>query len=324
MYVIGVDTGGSKSRCIVVDESYTVLGAGEAGPGNYRVAGTDGARENVETAIREALADAGVSPTETIVGGFGMGTLDTEEDRRIISEFLAEIDFVDEIHLENDVVTAYFSITAGAPGVVTIAGTGAMAFGRDADGRRGRSSGWGWLFGDEGSGYDVARRGLQAASKAYDGRGPDTELVAVAEDHFGLESFGDVFDEVYADVEHAKDIAPFAEPVTETAVNGDPVAERIIDEAADEIADAAIAVVDKLDLAPSPTVGCLGGLGSTEIVSARFEANVREAVPDATFVDPLSHPVVGTFAFVAEERGESITRADLEAMDAEIEALPSR
>ena len=54
MYVVGVDTGGTRTRCLVVDESLSVLGVDEAGPGNYRVAGTDGARDNVREAIRAA------------------------------------------------------------------------------------------------------------------------------------------------------------------------------------------------------------------------------------------------------------------------------
>ena len=315
MYVLGVDTGGTKSRCIVVDESNTLLGMGETGPGNYRVAGPDGARENVETAIRDALAAADVDTSEHLVGGFGMGTLDTEEDREIIEGFLDEIDFIDERYVTNDVIAAYYAVTAGGPGLVVIAGTGAMGFGRNEDGEQARSSGWGWLFGDEGGGYDAARRGLQAASKAHDGRDQQTTLVEAACEHFDLDSFEEVFNGVYDEIEHAKDIASFAKPVAEAAVEGDEVAIELVEESAAELASAAEAVVEKLDLVPAPTVACLGSYGRSEAVSPRFESNVRELYPEAEFADPVDNPAVGSVAFVAEERGEEISVADLHELD---------
>ena len=319
MVVLAVDTGGSKTKAVVTDESYALLGMGDGGPGNYRVAGEDGARENVESAIRQALDDAGVDPDEPLVGGFGMGSLDTEVDREIITRFLDGIAFLDEVYVENDVVVAYYALTAGEPGVVVVAGTGAMAYGRNAAGEGARSSGWGWLFGDEGSGFDAARSGLQAATKAYDGRGEDTVLVEAAADHFGLVDFeSDVFSEVYDEIGHAKDIAPFAEPVVAAAADGDAVAQRIVDDAGEELASAARAVVERLGIDAAPTVGCVGGFGTSEPVSAAFESSVAATIPGATFADPVDNPVGGSVALVAERRDESITRSDLDRLDGEI------
>lgn len=320
MYIAGVDTGGSSTRCIVVDESFALLGTGDAGPGNYRVAGTDGAKENVEAAVMAALADAGVDPDERVVGGFGMGTLDTDEDREIISGFLDDVDAIDERYVENDVVVAYYAVTAGGPGVVVIAGTGAMAFGRNEAGERARASGWGWLFGDEGSGYDAARRGLQAASKAADGRGPDTALLDAACEQFGMDTFEDVFTTLYEDVDHAKDIATFAEPVAETAAAGDDVALSIVDEAAAELASAALAVVDELGLGPAPTVACRGGFGTADVVASRFESHVTDAYPETEFVEGMANPVVGSVALVAEERGTPVDRSALVELDRAVSA----
>lgn len=323
MYIAGVDTGGSSTRCIIIDESFSLCGIGEAGPGNYRVAGTTKAKENVEASIQNALVDADVDPDAHIVGGFGMGTLDTDEDYDIITDFLNDIAVVDERYIENDVVVAYYSVTAGGPGVVVIAGTGAMAFGRDEAGERARASGWGWLFGDEGSGYDAARKGLQAASKAADGRGDATDLLDAACNHFGLESFDDVFTTVYDDIDHAKDIATFAEPVAETAAAGDDVALDIVDNAAAELSNAAIAVIDKLDLAPAPIVACQGGFGSADVVASRFESKVTDAYPQTEIVDAVTNPVVGSVALVAENRGTSITREELVALDRAVSEMTS-
>jgi N-acetylglucosamine kinase-like BadF-type ATPase len=321
MYVLGVDTGGTRTRCVVVDGSLSMLGVGEAGPGNYRVAGTDGARDNVEAAIRAALANADLDESAHLVGGFGMGTLDTEDDRQIITEFLHEIDLVDEYHVTNDVVAAYYSFTAGEPGVVVIAGTGAMAYGRNESGGDARSSGWGWLFGDEGSGFDTARRGLRAASKAYDGRGDETELLGAAVDHFQLDSFEDVFTGVYGEIDHAKEIASFAEPVAEAAADGDEVAVAIVEDAGEELAIAAAVVIEELDLAPAPTVACQGGFGTAPVVADQFESRLTDRYPQTRFADPVANSVVGSVGYVAEQRDWDVTRADLAELDAELERL---
>lgn len=319
MYLVGVDTGGTKSKCIVLDQEFRLLGSATSGPGNYHVAGVDGARENVETAIRRALDEAGVETSERLVGGFGMGTLDTPEDRRIITEFLDDISFVDERYVENDVVTAHYATTAGESGITVVAGTGAMAYGTGDDGTAGRSSGWGWLIGDEGSGFDAARRGLQAATKAYDGRGEDTALVEAATDYFDLEDFETVFDEVYEGLDHPKNIASFAERVAAAARDGDEVAREIIADAADELAVAATAVEQELTFDPPVRVGCVGGFGTADVVAERFEAAVRERIPDVEFLTPVAHPVVGCVVIIAEALDRPVDRETLQVLDAAIE-----
>ena len=319
MYLVGVDTGGTKTKCIVLDQQFRLLGSATSGPGNYHVAGVDGAKANVEMAIRGALNDADVETAERLVGGFGMGTLDTPEDRRIINEFLDDISFVDERHIENDVITAHYATTAGDSGITVVAGTGAMAYGIGDDGTAGRSSGWGWLIGDEGSGFDAARRGLQAATRAYDGRGEQTALVNAAREYFDLDDFENLFDEVYEGLDHSKNIAPFAECVTDAARNGDAVAQRIVADAADELAVAAYAVKQELQLDSPVQVGCVGGFGTSDIVAERFEAAVQARIPDVEFLTSVNHPVVGCVVIVAEALGRPIDRETLQALDTAIE-----
>ena len=319
MYLVGVDTGGTKTKCIILDQEIRLLGSATSGPGNYHVAGVDGARENVETAIRGALDAAGVDSSERLVGGFGMGTLDTAKDHRIITEFLDDISFLDERHVENDVTTAHYAVTAGDSGVTVVAGTGAMAYGIGDDGIAGRSSGWGWLIGDEGSGFDAARRGLQAATRAYDGRGEDTILVDAAQEFFDLEDFENIFDAVYEGLDHPKNVAPFAERVADAARDGDEVARRIVADAADELAAAAAAVERELRFDPPVRVGCVGGFGTSDVVAEGFEAALRERIPDVEFLTAVDHPVVGCVVIVAEALDRPIDRETLQALDAAIE-----
>lgn len=321
MYLLGIDTGGTTSECVVVDEKRRPLGIGDAGPGNYRVAGPDGARDHIECAITEALEDAGINPTSNLVGGFGMGTLDTDHDREVITGFLDDIHCIDQYYVTNDVVAAYYAFSAGGPGVVVIAGTGSMAFGRNEAGDEARSSGWGWLFGDEGSGFDTARRGLRAASKAFDGRGAETALERAACEHFELGSFEDVFTGVLDEIEHAKEIASFAKPVAETAAAGDPVATNVVETAADELAEAAAAVIDQLGIEATPLVSLQGGFGSADVVSSHFRDSIRSRYPDTRFATAVRNPVVGSIAFASLKQGNRVTRAELASLDDSITSL---
>lgn len=321
MYILGVDTGGTKTKSIVLNENSELLGTGLSGPGNYHVAGTETARKNVEEAIQQALSEGNIDRTETIIGGFSMGTLDTEEDHRIISDFLDEIEYVDERYIENDVITAYYAVTAGEPGITVVAGTGAMAYGVNEEGVDCRSSGWGWLIGDEGSGFYAARRGLQEATRAYDGRGESTVLVDAACEHFELAEFENIFSKVYEGLDHPKNIASFAESIVRAARNGDEVAQQVVAEAAEELANATLAVQQDLNIDPPVHVGCVGSFGTADIVSTQFKANVRTKIPDVEFLESVNHPVVGSVVIVSEVLDRTIDRETLQGLDETIERM---
>lgn len=319
MYILGVDSGGTKTKCAVVNDEYELLGVGDGGPGNYFSAGERTARNNVETAIQSALADAGVADTETVIAGFGMGSLDTEEDYTVISGFLDDLEGFDESYLVNDVVISYYSITAGNPGIAVVAGTGAIMYGRNADGDEARSSGWGWLIGDEGSGFYAARRGLQAAAKAHDGRGRDTVLLDQALEHFQEPSFERIFQHVHEDLDHPRDISSFAVPLAQAADDGDDVALSIVEDAAAELVDGVTAVQAKLQIAEPVTVGCTGGFGTSSVVSRAFEERLTAELGSVDVTDPVQNPVVGAIALVADRRGEKLSRSALQELDGKID-----
>lgn len=323
MYLLGVDTGGTKTRCIVLDEALTLLGTGSGGPGNYHATGPTGARDNIDGAIREALSAAAVDEAATLAAGFGMGGLDTESDRETIESFLADLDYLDTISVENDVAAAHHASFVGEPGVTVVAGTGAMAYGTDAAGDVARSSGWDWLLGDEGSGFDTARRGLQAATRAHDGRADPSLLVDAAIEHFALDRFDELLPVVYEELDHPKAIAPFAEHVVAVAREGDDAAMRILDDAAEELALAAAAVAEQLALDSPVRVGCSGSFVAAEGVFERFETAVAARLLGSELLDPVSNPVVGTLSLLTDELDARLTREALAALDDEFERRSS-
>lgn len=318
MKILGVDSGGTKTETVIVDLECNLLGTGRGGPGNYHHVGAEGARGNIRETIDEAMADAGVEPEDVPYGGFGVSALDTEKDYEVISDFLNDIGYPKKKYIVNDVVISHYAVNGGRPGVTLVAGTGSIAYGTNQDGESCRVGGWGWLIGDEGSGSYVAIRGLQEASKAWDGRGKDTVLTDLASEHFDLDFPREVVSKTQ-DSDLPESIASFSFCVTEAAARGDEVAMKIIDEGCGELAELAATAVERLGLKSPVRIGIVGGFGTDDLVFEKFEEKVGNEIPGVEVLEPVGNPVVGAVALVMEKIGREVSLGDLRELDSKIE-----
>lgn len=317
--ILGVDGGATKTKSIIVDSGYNLLGVGEGGSGNYQYVGVERARKNVEESIENALSEAGVEKKDIMYGGFGMGSLDTKADYDIISGFLGNLGYVDKKYIVSDVVLAHYAVTGGGPGITIEAGTGSISYGINRKGKDCYVGGWGWLIGDEGSGFYVARRGLQEATKAYDGRGETTTLTNLAQEHFGLDEFDRLRLKVHKELESPLEISTFAKCVVEAASQGDRVALRVIEEASEELADAALTIKRTLQMEEPVKVGGVGSFLLSSLVFRKFEEKVRSKIPNVEILKPVNNPVVGAVALVSEKIGKRVTIGTLQKLNSEIE-----
>lgn len=277
-YFGGVDAGGSKTLAVVVDERGRELGRGLAGSANYHTIGVDLAAAHVREAL-EAAAHAASGSLPLAGLWIGIAGVDRADDRDLWLPRLQPL--AATVRLSND-AELILSALADGVGVGLIAGTGSIAFGRDASGRTARAGGWGYLMGDEGSGYDIARQTLRVAARAADGRGPETALLGALMSHWGAERPSDLIGRVYGAQDTAT-LARLAELALATARAGDPEARRIVSQAADELALAALTVAARLRLADAPLPLALGGgllVNDAEYRSA-VESRIRAARPVA-------------------------------------------
>lgn len=253
-YTLGVDGGGSKTLAIVVDAQGNQRGQGLSGSSNYAAVGMSQAVAHIRSAVEEATREAScVLPLHA--AWLGLAGIDRQDDcNKLLPQLrsLAEI-----VYLTND-AELLLSALENAVGVALIAGTGSIALARNKQGSIKRAGGWGHILGDEGSGYDIGRRGLQAATRAADGREPGTMLLELIMQHWNLKSPDDLIDKVY----HAEDKASIAQVSTQVfaaARAGDSVAREIVRLAAQELALAAITASSCLDDRPGPLPLALGG-----------------------------------------------------------------
>ena len=173
-HFLGVDGGQSSTTALIGDQTGRILGAGRAGPCNHVSAEESKAKfiAAINECVQAACAQAGLSGSPRFAAaclGFSGGPADKEA-------ILREIISSDQTIVTDDALIALSGATAGQPGIIAIAGTGSIAFGRSAAGQTARAGGWGYIFGDEGGAFDIVRQALRAALRFEEGWGPSTAL----------------------------------------------------------------------------------------------------------------------------------------------------
>ncbi len=244
MCIIGIDGGGTKTIGILATETGQHLAQVQSGPANYHVVGEVKTQAVLKEIVEQLSEEAGVSSGKSIRFCLGMAGLGRHADRKVIGRICDEIGIPKNRILTHDAHIALIGGTEKQEGVIIISGTGAIVYGINADGEEARASGWGYLLGDEGSGYDIAIKGLRAVARAADGRGDPTELTNQILNRLERNEPTELVRWVHA--ANRDTIAQLAETVFDTARTADTVAESIVNEAADELVCAAVSVIEQL------------------------------------------------------------------------------
>jgi N-acetylglucosamine kinase-like BadF-type ATPase len=291
-YFLGVDGGQSSTTALVGDESGRVLGAGVAGPCNHVAAAEAAAKlaRTVRECVGKACAAAGLDLDSIHFESACFGMSGGPEDKVGI---LRQVLPTERLEATNDAVIALAGATAGAPGVITISGTGSIAFGRNAAGRAARAGGWGYIFGDEGGGFDVGRQALRAALRMEEGWGPRTVLRDVLLQATGDANANGVLHRFYTPEWPRSRVATLARLVDEAAAGGDAVALEIVEGAARQLAALTAAVRGQL-WAPGEAVSVayIGGVFRSRQLLDRYRALV-ESDPGARCTPPVYGPAAG-------------------------------
>ena len=192
MYYVGVDGGGTKTAFVVIDSEHNVLASHETGTCYYIEVGLDGARAVLESGVTALLNKANLKPKDVSYAFFGLPAYG--EDSQLfdkLNDLPSKIFETNKYHCDNDMVNGWAAAFGGKNGINIVAGTGSIAYGVK-DHRNGRSGGWGEIFSDEGSGYWLACKGLQAFTKMSDGRSPKGPLYEIFKSYFALEEDLDI------------------------------------------------------------------------------------------------------------------------------------
>jgi N-acetylglucosamine kinase-like BadF-type ATPase len=261
---LGIDGGQSSTTCFLGDESGRVVGVGRAGPSNH--VGAELGRERFLAAIGESLRaalDAAGVGRRTKFAAACLGMSGGPEDKEALARKLIPADLYLVTH---DAAIALTGATGGGPGIVTIGGTGSMAFGRNAAGKTARAGGWGYVFGDEGGAFHVVRQALRAALRYEEGWGSARVLRDSLLAASGAPSANDLLHRFYTDRYPRERVAGFAPTVDEAARAGDEAALAILRAAGDALAMFTAAVRKQL-------------FAEREVVDVRWSGGVFYSTP---------------------------------------------
>ncbi|MFB3829014.1 MAG: N-acetylglucosamine kinase [Bryobacteraceae bacterium] len=289
---LGVDGGQSSTTALIGAEDGRVLGAGSGGPCNH--AGAEEGRGKLARAVAdsvgEACARARLDPAAVEFEAACFGMSGGPEDK---GEILAAILRARKVIVTNDAVIALSGAAAGAPGIITIAGTGSIAFGRNAQGRTMRAGGWGYIYGDEGGGFDIARQALRAALRFEEGWGPETALRGAFLEAVGTKDANGILHLFYTPEWPRSRVARLAPLVDRLAEAGDTAAREVLERAAAELAGLAAAVRRELWKPGEPVrVAYIGGVFRSQFVRERF-CRLVEAEPGNRCGPPELGPAAG-------------------------------
>jgi N-acetylglucosamine kinase-like BadF-type ATPase len=305
---LGVDGGQSGTTALIGDETGRVVGIGHAGPVNH-VGAAEGRAKFLSAlggSLTAAAEQAGLTAPEfeSACLGFSGGPADKEALTR-------EIVKSSRYSITHDALIALSGATAGQPGVVVIAGTGSIAFGRNAEGRTARAGGWGYIFGDEGGAFDLVRRALRAVLRHEEGWGPPTRLRDSLLAAAGASDANDLLHRWYTEEYPRTRVAALAPLVEVAAAEGDAEAYNILMSSAHNLAKLATAVRRQLfvDFMPA-LVSYSGGVFRCRAILDRFRLVV--AMEEGNRVEaPQFGPAAGALLEAYRAAGVECTLKDV-------------
>lgn len=292
--LIGIDGGGSKTLALLANADGRILGRATAGSSNYHTVGKEQAFAALEGAIAGSFADAGINVQPLAALCMGLAGVARPEDRELLLAWAGERFPGVPIALNND---SELVLAAGTPagwGIALICGTGSIVLGRSQDGKSTRSDGWGFLLGDLGSGFAIGKAALQAVLAAHDGRAPATALSELILRECSLAAPPDLVRWVYRERIPTAEIAALAPLVEQAAEAGDGIAQAILQQAGNHLADSVQAVATRLSFSGAIPLAMAGGviLRSRQIADCFRHAAVEKGLLLEP-ITPVLEPAIG-------------------------------
>jgi N-acetylglucosamine kinase-like BadF-type ATPase len=300
MHVLGIDAGGTKTVCYLAEADGTIVGEGRSSGANLQVHGELELEKVLHGVIEQAMGDRVIIPAATCMGIAGV---DRPDDNRIVRGIMRRLGYRSRTLVVNDALIALVAGVGDAAGVVIIAGTGSIAYGVNEAGYAARAGGWGFVLGDEGSGFWIGREALMAVVREEDGRGPRTALTPLILEHFTLDQVSGLVHEVYDQGLRRQAVAALGPVVERARAEGDIVAGEILRHAAEELTGAAQSVIERLKMRGDAFTTILSG-GMFKAIPWLVDDITRrlaEVAPRATVTRLSAEPATGALHLALQE-----------------------
>jgi N-acetylglucosamine kinase len=296
-YVLGLDGGGTKTRAVIVDDRGRLCGTGVGGPSNFDDVGIGPAQASIGQAVDAARQMAALPQRPFAAVFLGMAGVLSSSDRAIVQEMAQNLELAspEAVGIDHDCRVALAGGLSGRPGIVQIAGTGSSTFGMNEAGETWRAGGWGYLISDEGSSYWLGTQAMRLAVSAFDGRLGPTTLLERVQQQLQLADMNEIMHRIYIRGLSRAEVAGLAPLAIEAARAGDKVALALLDQGSLSLAEAVLAVAQRLGFSPGRCeLAMVGGLFQAgDIFVQRFKAAVLDKLPACRVIPAELPPVLG-------------------------------
>lgn len=277
-FAAGLDGGGTKTKVAIADESGRMVETFTSGPINYN--GQD--ERVVERNIEEIVTRIGMvcgsleHCAHICLGAAGISAAGVTERLTVA---IRKAGYRGGLTLAGDHETALYGALSQPHGIILIAGTGSICYGRNEQGCTHRTGGFGHLIDDEGSGYSIGRQLLEALVQASDGRIPPTVVSERIYETLQLPngSLNEVIGFVYDPQRTKKDIAALAPILSEACSVGDMAALNIARHSAEALFELLAPVAERLGLQS----GNLALAGSVLLHNSFIQSALRERIAES-------------------------------------------
>jgi N-acetylglucosamine kinase-like BadF-type ATPase len=297
-----MDGGGTKTKCILTDFNLNPIYETGGGASNFLVIGTEKVAVTILELIKDCIDSKNISIDDlqaVVLGTTGGGRRNDAEllEKQIFAYAEQKSLKINKFKVESDARIALEGAFSGKSGSILIAGTGSIMFGKDNKGEIHRVGGFGRYIGDEGSGYRIGRKGLNAVARYMDGRAKSTKIADLLDQEFSISTSEQLITEVYRNNFNIASVAPL---VFESAESGDKIAQRILEDEADELLQHITAMKVKLNV-EMLKVSLIGSILTTpNYFSYLFNEKVVRRFADVKIMEAEHSPEFGA-ALIAKQ-----------------------
>jgi N-acetylglucosamine kinase-like BadF-type ATPase len=303
--LIGIDGGGTRGRFAVARRDGTLMAAAAGGPLNPNNVPPDTLAAN----LTEGFSVLKFDPASARLHA-GIAGIKTTSDAAAFGKLLAQIGGTGSVRTVNDIELLLCGGLSGRPGIAAIFGTGSHAMGRNASGQTLSCGGWGYLLDDAGSGYAIGHQALRTAVRMWDGRLGETALARQIAEVLAINEPGEALHQLYNGGFAFAEINNLGQKVVRWAAQGEPGAERIVQDAVKDGVELIETLARRLAM-PEPEIVLTGGIAENPYVLSLWDAELREHLPGSRRGTPDFPPLAGAVIGAATDAGLPVDDAFL-------------
>lgn len=310
---LGIDGAGVRTTAIVANEHGKILAKFVGNSIDYKTIGLLTARQNLKSIIRELCNKTGEKSFRCAC--IGSTALNSRASVKETESLTANIIDADKIILDSSIFTAMECMLGTGPCALVISGIDSMVAARSSKGKMTNAGGWGYLLGNEGSGYAIAMDAIRHAIRVYEGSEEPSKLLEEMLEFFDVYNPAELKEKFYDPVTERSKISAFAGRVFSCASAGDKKSLEIISDHARLLAGSTISLLKKF-----PADTSIGLWGGVFVYNRRFRNEFASAMysqsPDYK-IELLNYPAECGALFAAykmdsiEISGELMKNIDL-------------